>query len=312
MVLEFMDKLFQIFIKYKSIILIPLCFILVLTSVLWLHEISNRYYITAKFAKSEPLYINMPVYYKGYKIGRTQKIEPTEDYKYTLVKIVLYPKEPKLSKDVIAKAKNPNKGKDYIDLITPDQPSTTLLKNGSIIEGETAFDVEGFLSDIAEADILVPLLQHFSDVLVSAGKTSDEIRDFFSDSRWILKDSRQNLKQTTNNLAITTKSLVKITSKFNNSITKDKLNNTTSNIDKSSTNVLAATESIKNITQSVDCATRNLDKTAAKIDCTISEANTIASNVKVITNGFCQVLGRRFAGLRIFFGKPINNNKCSK
>lgn len=311
-----MSKLFEIFSKFKSVILILLFSILVLAFTYWLYDIQSRYYITAKFKESGPLYRNMPVYYKGYEIGKIENVRINYDYKYSLAKIVFYPKEPKLSDNLVAKAKKLEMEDDYIDLIYPDPPSDSLLKKGGIIEGRGAFDIDMLLSDVAEADILVPLLQNFSDLLVNASKTSDEIRNFFSDSRSILKDNKQNINRTTKNLAISTKSLVKLTSNFNNSFTDNKLKNTTSNVDKSSHNILAATESVKNITASIDCATRNLDKTVAKIDCTICEANKIAKNIRVITGNFCEVLGKRFAGLRIIFGKPINNNKgsqrCSK
>ena len=307
-----MNKLFEIFSKFRGIILTSIFLILVFILIFKLYEDNSRYYITAKFIESGPLYRGMPVCYKGCKIGYTQKVALSEDYKYTSVKIVLYPKNPKLPEDVVAMVKKHDILGNYIDLVNQDQPSTILLKKGSIIDGIPIFDMGTFLSKIADSEVVIPLLQHFSDVLVSVDKASDEIRNFFSDSGLILEDSRQNIKQTTKNLALTTKSLTKITSKFNNSITEDKLNNTTSSVNKSATNIQAATESIKNITQSVDCATRNLDKTIAKIDSTISEANVVASNARVITGGFCEVLRRRFAGLRIIFGKPLRNGKCSR
>ena len=296
----------------KKYILAFLILVSILAVFFRLYERFFEYHITAKFSESGPLYVNMPVYYKGYKIGRTKEIKPSEDYKYTFVKIILYAQKPKLPEDIAAKAKKLDMKKDYIDLITPDEPSTTLLKNGGTIKGEPAFDMDAFLSDIADADVLIPLLQNFSDVLVSANKTSGEVKNFFSELRSTLKDNRQNLNQTTTDVALSAKSLAKITSRFNNSITEEKIKNTTSNVDKSSTNIRMATENIKNITTNVNSATKNLDKTVAKIDCTISEVNTIATNLKVITGGFCEVLGKRFAGLRIIFGKPINNYKCSK
>lgn len=303
-----MNKLF----KFRVIIIILIFFVLFSLGLFQLYNNHFKYHIIAKFAESGPLYTNMPVYYKGYNIGQTKKVKPSKDYKYTLVKIVLSPKEPKLPENIVAKVKKADSRKDYIDLIMSEAPSDTLLENGSTIVGEAAFDLEAFLSDIADSGIIVPLLQTFSDTLLSAGKTSEEIHRFFSDSRLILKDNRQNLKQTTKDLAEASKSLKKISSRFNTSITENKLNNTTLNIDKSSTNILAATESIKNITASVDCATRNLDKTMSKLDCTLSEANSVLSNVKAITNGLCETLGKRFAGLRIIFGKPMDKNKCPK
>lgn len=312
MVPELMNKLSKISSKHKWKILVILCLTLISLSLFRLYEEHFTYYITVKFSESGPLYKNMPVCYKGYRIGHTQKVTLSEDYKYTYVKIVLYPKNPKLPKDIIGAVKKHDILINYIDLISPESPSTALLKNGDIIEGKPIFDMSSFLSDIADSKLIIPLIQTFSDTLVSANKTSTEIKNFFSDSRLILKDNRQNLKQTTKDLALSTKSLAKITSRVNSTITEDKLNNTTSSVNKSATNIQTATESVKNITASIDCATKNLDKTISKIDCTISEVNTIASNVKVITSGFCETLGKRFAGLRIIFGKPINNSKCPK
>lgn len=306
-----MSKFFKMLSEYKTIILFPLIIILIIIAIFQIYEIRHRYYITAKFSESGPLYKNMPVYYKGYNIGKTENIKPSEDYKYTFAKIMLYPQNPKLPDNVVAKVKNHNVRKEYIDLIVSDSSSANLLKNGSTIDGERAFDLEEFLSDIADSGLIVPLIQTFSDTLINFGKTSTEIKNFFTDSRSVIKDNKQNINQTTKDLALTTKSFKKMGSRLNNSITDEKLDSTTTSVVKSSTNIKAATESIKNIAASVDCATRNLDKTMAKVDCTISEANATLSNAKVITGGFCKVLGKRFAGLRIIFGKPLKNNACS-
>lgn len=307
-----MNKSFNTYTTYGLIILISLFFILVLTFVFKLSESRSRYYIIAKFSESGPLYKNMPVYYKGVKIGQAKDIKISDDYQYSLVKIELYPSKPKLSTDIVAKVKNHNVRKEYIDLSVPDQASSTLLKNGSTIDGEGAFDLEAFLSDIADSGLIIPLLQTFSDTLASINKTSVQVENFFTDSRSILKDNRQNIKQSTKDFAQTSKSLTKLTSNINNSITEEKINSTTSSINKSSNNVLTATETIKDITKNIDSATKNLDKTIAKIDCTISEANKITTNVKVITCGLRETLEKRFAGMRIMFGKPLNKNGCVK
>lgn len=304
-----MGKLFNIIYKNRVKFLFILFLILILLGAFQLYN-SSRYYLFAKFVESGPLYIGMPVYYKGYDIGKIKKIQPSKDYKYTFVEIIFYPKEPKLPKGIIAKAKTLYSEKKYINLVAPDEPSNILLKKGSTIDGEPEFDVEEFLYDVADPQIISALLQSTLDVMTSITKTSNEIRTFFADSRLILRDNRRNIKQTLQNLALSTKSLKKITSRFNNSITDGKLNNTTSNVDKSSTNILIATENIKNITASIDCATRNLDKTVAKIDCTLCEAGKIACNVRAITSSLREALGKRFAGLRIIFGRPINKNKC--
>ncbi len=287
-----MDKLFNTFLKFRAMILISLLIVLISLALLNVHEENSRYHIFIKFAKSGPLYKNMPVCFKGYAIGKTQKVILSDDYQYTLVKIVLYPKNPKLPKDIEGVVKKHDVLKNYIDLIPSEEPSTELVKNGDIIDGTPIFEVSTFLSAIADSGLIIPLIQHFSDTALSLNRTSNKIGNFFSDSRSILKDNRQNLKNTT-------ESLNKITSNINASFSKDKLNDTTSNINKSATNIQTITENVKNITQNVDCATRNLDKTMAKIDCS-------ATNVKCITGGFRVALAKRFAVLRILLGKPLN------
>lgn len=293
------------FYKFRRIILVSLFIILASLGAFNLYEDHFRYHINVKFLESGPLFKGMPVCFKGYQIGRTQKVTLSEDYKYTLVKIVIYPKNPKFPKDMTGVVRKHDMLGNYIDLVVSKEPSARLLKNGDIINGKSVFDIGTFLAKIDDSDILIPLLQNYSNTALNISKTSTKIDDFFSDSRSILKDNRQNLKRTT-------ESLNKITLNFNTSFSKNKLNNTTSSLEKSATNIESATESVKNIVQSVDCATKNLDKTMERIDSTLCEAHAVASNANVITSGFREVMCKKFAGLRIIFGKPLNKNKCLK
>lgn len=290
----------KIFSGYRGVILIPIFLILILFLMYNLYEAYFGFSVTAKFKESGPLFINMPVYYKGYNIGEVKKIHPSKDYKYTLVKIVFFPREPKLPEDVSAEVKHHNVRKEYIDLIGLDPSTTALLKNRSTISGEPAFDIEDFLSDIADSGLIVPLLQTFTDTLVSIGKTSTETKNFFSELRSTLKDNRNDLK-------LTTKSMANVSSRLNKSLTDEKLKNTTSNINKSSTNILTVTENVKVISENINSATENIDKTVERLDATLCEAHATAANAHKITSGLREVLSQRFAGLKIIFGKPM---KC--
>lgn len=307
-----MNKLHEIFSEHRVIVstLLFLLLILFVSLAVWRYKASNKFYITAKFSESAPLFVNMNVYYKGYKIGKVKKIYPSDDYKYTMVKIVMYPKNPKLPEGLIARDDKEITKKDYIDLMSPDPLTGNILKKGSIIDGQATYNVSSFFEEITNSGIMVPLLQNFSDALVSVNKTSNEIKSFFSDSRGVLKDNRQNLKQTTSGLSTSSKALTKFASRLNNTITDVKLTNTTSNIDRASTNILTATENINRITSKVNSATENLDQTRANIDSTICEINGAASNIKTISGSLREALGQRFAGLKIFFGKPGCNQKC--
>lgn len=291
-----MNKLLGIVSKYKLLIAISFLFGITLLGIFNWQEERSRFYLFVKFVESGPLYKGMPVCYKGYEIGKTEKVTLNGDYKYTLVKIAIFPQNPKLPKGVDAVVKKHDLLGNYIDLVAPEEHSGKLLKNGAIISGTPLFDMGTFLAEIDNSGLLIPLIQNFSDAALSLSQTSLKIGDFFSDSRTILKDNRQNLKHTTD-------SLNKMTSNFNTSFSKDKLDKTTSGVEKSTTNIQAITENVKNITQSVDCATRTLDKTIEKLDGTLS-------NTKAITGGIKDVMRKRFAGLRIIFGKPIE--KCSR
>lgn len=296
MVLKFMNKL-------VNIILILLFIAFISLGIFKLYDYS-RFHIMVKFVASGPLFKNMPVCFKGYRIGRTQKVMLSEDYKYTLVKILLYPKNPKIPKDTVGVVKKHDMLGNYIDLIAAEKHSAAILQNGDIISGRPIFDIGTFLAKIDDSDILIPLLKNYSNTALNISKTSTNIDNFFTDSRSVLKDNRQNLKHTT-------ESLNKITGNFSVSFDKDKIRKTASSVEKSAANIQAATESAKNVVQNVDYATRNLDKTMEKVDSTLCEAHAVATNARVITGGFREVLAKRFAGLRIIFGKPLNENKCS-
>lgn len=313
-----MKKIFKILtetsenpLKTKFIVSFFLFLMIFFILILHFDKLKSETYITVKFSESGPLHKNMPVYYKGYKIGKVRKIELAKDYKNTLVKIVFFPRNPKISEDVIIKVKRHDILRmDYIALLVPEGASNTSIQKGDTIEGEGAFDMDAFFSEISDADLIVPLLQSFTDTVESINKTSKEAGNSFTDLRSIIKDNRGNIKQTTKELSSTTKSLNQLTSKLNISLTKTALNNTTNNVDKSSANILEATKNIKDVTENINKATKNLDKTVEKIDCTITETNSTLGNLKVITKGFRKTLGKRFAGLRIIFGKTIECDRC--
>lgn len=295
------DYGFKMTTLHKVLILLLVSVTLLSIGLFQVYESHFRYHITIKFDDCGPLYINMPVYYKGYKIGYIKNIKLTEDYKSTLAETILYPRHPKLPENITAQVKKIDMRKDFINLEYPDDPSNQLLKDGGTIDGEGAFDLEKTIKDLLSSGTLDPIIDSVSQFISSISDTSDQMGKFFSNSNIILKDNRQNIKHTT-------KSISEITTKFNNSIKEDYINDTMMNVNKTSSNITDASENIKNITANVNIATKNLDQTRSKIDCTISNINATACNAKKISCGLYQTLKKRFAGLRMIFGKPINDN----
>jgi ABC-type transporter Mla subunit MlaD len=263
------------------------------------------YYINARFSELGPLSQSMPVYYKGYKIGKTKEIKPSEDYKYTLVSILLFPKNLKLPENTFAKVKKLGIGRNYIELEYPQKPSEKFLSRGGIIEGKTSVDIESFMSAQADSGALSSITDNASKTLKSMDEMSQDIGAFFSLFTLILDDNRDNLKQSSKNMAQMSNHLNQISSKLDNSIKPNTFKNSLNNVEKSSANVQAATDNLKQITQNLNTATKDLDKTVAKIDSTVTEANAITITIRKITCGFHAMLSKRFAGMRLIFGKPI-------
>lgn len=282
-------------------------------------------YITAQFSELGPIYSSMPVYYKGYKIGKTKDIEPSQDYKHTLVKIILYPKRLELPDNIVAEVQKMKNNKNYLELKYPQTPSEKMLKNGDSIDGKTAVDIESFMTAQAESGQLSSLSTNLLDSTSTLISTLEIMGDFFDQLTIMVKENRPNIKMTTTHTANAAKNLDEITTNLNHAMNEDQLKGTFSNINKSSsninlsteevhksaTNITTATENLKNITGNIDKATKNLDKTMNKIDTVADDGKCITSNVKGITQGFCETLSKRFGGFRMMFGKPMHNKKCN-
>lgn len=309
-----MNETLKKYIKYLLILSAFLLIVSVLTGMVNFYRSNFKYamLIRAKFTELGPMYSSMPVYYKGFKIGKTKDINPSEDYKYTVVKIILYPEKLSLPDNVVAKVKKLETGKDYIELLYPEKPSENLLKNGDFIEGKTTVDIDSFMSAQVESGVFSSISDNMGKTLTSVEKTSDEVNKFFSDLRVILKENRPNIKRSTENTADILENLNNITSTIDKTLDEKKLKKITSNVHDSSNNLKDLTSNIIDITANLSVATKDLDKTMAKLDATIAEAHTSAKNVSGITGGVCEIMGKRFAGVRLFFGKPVSHSKCAK
>lgn len=300
-----MDKIPDFLKKHKILLLFLLIFILISAGFFsFLNEIINpQTKITAQFSDLGPLYKKMPVYYKGYKIGTTKKIEPSKDYKSTLVTILLYPKDLKLPENVTAKVKKLDTGIDYIALEYPKKPSDKNLKTGSVIHGETAMDIQSFMSAQADSGVLGAITENMSQTLTSISQTSQDIGDFFYALTEVVDENRPIIKQTTTSLASSAENINQMTIKINNSLSSEKLNNSTNNIEET-------TKNIKDITENLNETSKNLNTTIQHIDSTVCELNAASANIKSITAGVCKLMTKRFAGVRIIFGKPMPEDNC--
>ena len=265
-------------------------------------------YITVQFDELAPFEANMPVYYKGFKVGRTRSIKPSKDFKHTLVKIVINYKDLRLPKNTTALVKKIDKGEkegrfDYIELEYPDSPSLYYLKTGSLIKGKTSLDWNTLIAQQADKGKLDDISNSISDLLDSLKATSDSLGTVFGTINEILAENRPNIMNATTNLSMTTNNLQEVSLKMNNSVPQERLNNTTSGFEGSSVNIDEATKNLKEVSQ-------NLNHMMPYIDATIVDINSTVCNVNQITAGILETLQKRLGLMKLLIGKPINKKNC--
>lgn len=254
--------------------------------------------IEAEFTELEPFSAHMPVYFKGFKIGKVTKIVPVNDYTATRMHIALYPKDLKLPKNIKAQVRTFKDDFDYVEIDLPELASTTLLKNGDVIKGNSSANWESLFRKHAESGSLDIVIDNLGEITESVNKTVIQADGLLQDLRQTIKSNEANIRLTTKNLSNMSQSLSDTTIKVNNSVNQKTLDSTMDNLEQT-------TKNLENMTHSIDCATRGLTQT-------MDNVNSITQDVKEITNGVNCTMKKRFGGFRLIFGKPEQCcKKCS-
>ncbi len=275
------------------------------------HSFYNMH-ITAVFEDLEPFPKNLNVYYKGFKLGRTVRVHPSKDFTETQVEMILNAKNLSLPDNTTAKMKSKNK-KDYIELEYPNAPSITYLKNHSVIEGKKGLNIGDYIDKQAEAGGLDEIKDNLNNTVASAGDTLDALTELFGTANDILKDIRPSIKITAENLAETSQNLKETSSELNSSLKPKRLSNSFANIEQTTKNIERTTKNFENASLDITKTTSHINTdTIGIVDCVIANINTIIDNINVVINntndiviGFQQTLNKRFAGMKIMFGRPL-------
>lgn len=313
---ETLKQIVQIIAKYK----VRLSIVAGIVLLVGIYIFNIKYTsVTAKFENLRPVQANMTVYYNGFKVGKVARIQPSKDYKTTLVTMVLNPIDLKLPDNVIAEVKKELKNRreyDIVDLIYPKAPSTRYLKNGSIIEGRVQQNIQDKLANLADAGVLDQLQGNANSALKSLNEAASSLSTLFATLNDVVQENRPNLKASTDNLvkssdnlALTTKNLQEMTKKLDNAMEQQKLSSVVTNADDSIANFKTATENIKAISINVNTSTQNLNQTRQGIDSTLVVTNQTVKNIDEITTGINATLKKNFGGLRILFGKTIQTDE---
>ena len=269
----------------------------VFVSILVLINYCSHRHITAVFENLRPFDGNIAVYYKGIKIGKAADRVHNDDGIRTNVKITLRNKKLKLplnTKAVLKKRIKNDKEIDYIELVYPEVPSEKYIKENSHINGYTTIDVKEYLKNQTPED-----LDKIKSNLLTASEnlytTLDSIGGLFVLLQDILQENRANIKNSSSNFKDTTHNINKVTKKIDNIIIEEQWNNTFRNLENS-------TGGLHNFTHNINNTILDFDKT---IPDTLQNTNEITDNLSSITCGIRQTLSKKFGGLRLFFGKVI-------
>lgn len=296
----------------KKFLILILGAILGIAGFVFLFHSFYNMHITAVFEDLEPFPKNLNVYYKGFKLGRTVRVHPSKDFTETQVEMILNAKNLSLPDNTTAKMKSKNK-KDYIELEYPNAPSITYLKNHSVIEGKKGLNIGDYIDKQAEAGGLDEIKDNLNNTVASAGDTLDALTELFGTANDILKDIRPSIKITAENLAETSQNLKETSYELNSSLKPKRLSNSFANIEQTTKNIERTTKNFENASLDITKTTSHINTdTIGIVDCVIANINTIIDNINVVINntndiviGFQRTLNKRFAGMKIMFGRPL-------
>ena len=248
-------------------------------------------HITAVFEEATPFPANMGVYYKGFKIGRVDKILPNEDYTATLVKITLFPDDIKIPDNVSVSVKNYKDEFDYVDITVPEMASTEFLKNGSEIKGVASLSIQEFFNKHIEEGTMDMIIMGLSDVMQSLKETIESSNELVKEVTRTVNEVRPNIVRTGKNFGDMSENVSSATLKFNNTLKQERL-------DKSVTNLERTSENIKDFSENLNCGTKNLSEITDNINC-------ITQNFSEISSGLNKTLKQPMGGARVIFGKAV-------
>ena len=248
-------------------------------------------HITAVFEEATPFPAKMDVYYKGFKIGRVDKISPNEDYTATLVKITLFADDVKIPDNVSVAVKSYKDEFDYVDIIVPEMASTEFLKNGSEIKGGASLSIQDFFNKHIEEGTMDMIIMGLSDVMQSLNETISSSNELVKEVTNTVRAVRPNIVRTGKNLGDMSQNVSSATLKVNNTLKQEDL-------DKSVTNLEQTSENIKEFTENLNCGTKKLSEITDNINC-------ITQNVSEISSGLNKTLKQPMGGARVIFGKAV-------
>lgn len=255
--------------------------------------------ITAQFEELEPFHSNLPVYYKGFRLGKTTKIYPSDNYIITNVDMRLKSKDLHLPANVTATLKRKDK-KEYIELVYPQTPFIEELKYNTIIKGDIGINFERFLQDQVNNGGLDEIKSNVNNTVKSAGETFEALTGLLIVFTEIMQDIKPTINSSVKNLEMTTENFAKISASLKTSVDKGYIDSTLYNFQKTSGNLVLTTKNFGGFSDTLN------KESSILTNCLLKNLNIVVSNINQIVIGVGDTLKKNFGGVRLFFGKAIN------
>ena len=245
--------------------------------------------ITAEFENLEPFQHRLPIYYKGYHLGHTSKIYPSEDFKTTYVDFKLRMRNLRLPENCTAVVRRKDR-RDYVELIYPKEPHIKELKHNSIIKGSKGLSFEKYLEEQSDNGGFDEIRYNLNNSVLSLGTAFEAIAEMAQVLTEILQESKPSLVEAAKNLNQTTKNLANASGEIDKTLQEGYLKNTFINLETSS--------------KDISLTTSNLNKeTSKRLNCVLDNTNVVIKNINEIVVGIGCTLKKRFGGIRLLFGK---------
>ena len=268
------------------------------------YQMAHHPYIIAKFKQYKPAQKKVDIFYNGIKVGRAGKVTYSDDYRYTMVKLVLLRPKVKFPKNITAQLKTDKKlnmESSFIELVYPDSPQVTNLKMGDTIQGAATMDLADFMAN-QDPGVLESMKNNTNKTMEAAQKTMDSLTELSDTLNKTINENRPNLLTTTKNLAGVSTNLNQITSKLNKALTQENLSSIVTNADGTLVNIQDLTKQVQNVTDNIN------NQTMPAVDSTVAQLEGIVKNLNEITCGINHTLRKSFGGMRLMFGKTITDD----
>jgi len=200
----------------------------------------------------------------------------------------------------------------YIFVYTGNLWITILIHFFNNTIAVTLMYIQSFMSAQVESGALGSITSNVDSTLAVFSKVGEDASIFIKTLTATLDENRTSIKASVDNMNVATKTISNMSAKLDNAISAEKIQLAVDNTEKTTESIVQTSENIAQITSDIQLATANLNQTMARIDSTLCEINGAASNVNAITAGVRRTLNQNMAAFKIFFGKPMGENKYRK